>query len=155
MTIVTLQTLVNEYEKYSAGYFDLILIDECHRSTLARMFDDVFADKKPSPTTRHADFVVSGMGPDDSVDGNARIKRFENEPLPQILVSVNMLDTGLDCATVSSEDGRLVTCPPVVEYGREFQARAAEELAGLPEGSIILEMLSDYAVMHDQARACE
>jgi type I restriction enzyme R subunit len=32
VTIVTLQTLVNEYEKYSSGYFDLIIIDECHRS---------------------------------------------------------------------------------------------------------------------------
>jgi hypothetical protein len=59
------------------------------------------------------------------------------------------------CATVSSEDGRLVTCPPVVEYGREFQALAAEELAGLPEGSMIVEMLRDYAVMRDQARVCE
>src|SRR3546814_2697056 len=29
VTIVTLQTLVNEYEKYSSGYFDLIVIDEC------------------------------------------------------------------------------------------------------------------------------
>lgn len=36
------------------------------------------------------------------------------------------------CATVGSEDGRLATCPPAVEYGREFQARAAEELALLP-----------------------
>ena len=32
ITIVTLQTLVNEYEKYSAGYFDMVVIDECHRS---------------------------------------------------------------------------------------------------------------------------
>jgi type I restriction enzyme R subunit len=32
ITIVTLQTLVNEYGNYSAGYFDLIVIDECHRS---------------------------------------------------------------------------------------------------------------------------
>ena len=32
ITIVTLQTLVNEYEKYSSGYFDMIVIDECHRS---------------------------------------------------------------------------------------------------------------------------
>jgi type I restriction enzyme R subunit len=32
VTIVTLQTLVNEYENYSSGYFDLIIIDECHRS---------------------------------------------------------------------------------------------------------------------------
>jgi len=42
----------------------------------------------------------------------------------------------------------------VVEYGRKFQARAAEELALLPEGSIFAEMLSDYAVMREQARAC-
>jgi hypothetical protein len=43
----------------------------------------------------------------------------------------------------------------VVEYGREFQAWAAEELALLPEGSMIAEMLSEYAVMRDQARACQ
>jgi hypothetical protein len=42
----------------------------------------------------------------------------------------------------------------VVEYGREFQARAAEKLALLPEGSMIAQMLADYAVMRDQARAC-
>ena len=58
------------------------------------------------------------------------------------------------CAKVSSEDSRLVTCPPVVEYGRELRARAAEELAGLTEGSVIVEMLSDYGVMRDQARTC-
>lgn len=71
-----------------------------HAETLARMFDDVFVDKKPSPTTRYADFVVSGMGPDDSVDGPAKIKRFKKEEFPQILVSVNMLDTGFDCPEV-------------------------------------------------------
>jgi type I restriction enzyme, R subunit len=71
-----------------------------HAETLARMFDDVFADKKPSPTTRYADFVISGMGPDDSVDGPAKIKRFKKEQFPQILVSVNMLDTGFDCPDV-------------------------------------------------------
>jgi len=71
-----------------------------HAETLARIFDDVFADKKPSPTTRYADFVVSGMGLDDSVDGPAKIKRFKKEEFPQILVSVNMLDTGFDCPEV-------------------------------------------------------
>jgi type I restriction enzyme R subunit len=71
-----------------------------HAETLARMLDDVFADKKPSPTTRYADFVVSGLGPDDTVDGPAKIKRFKKEPFPQILVSVNMLDTGFDCPEV-------------------------------------------------------
>lgn len=71
-----------------------------HAETLARMFDEAFADKKPSPTTRYADFVVSGLGPDDSVDGPAKIKRFKKEEFPQILVSVNMLDTGFDCPEV-------------------------------------------------------
>jgi hypothetical protein len=42
----------------------------------------------------------------------------------------------------------------VVEYGREFQARAAEDLALLPQGSAVAEMLSDYAVMREQARVC-
>lgn len=58
------------------------------------------------------------------------------------------------CATVNSDGGGLGACPPVVDYSRAFQARAAEELALLPEGSAIAEMLSDYAVMRDQARAC-
>ena len=59
------------------------------------------------------------------------------------------------CATVSSDVGRLGACPPVVEYSPEFQARAAEELGLLPEGSAIAVMLSDYAVMREQARACQ
>ncbi|HBG97268.1 MAG TPA: hypothetical protein DDY29_00575 [Rhodobacteraceae bacterium] len=58
------------------------------------------------------------------------------------------------CVTVGSDAGRLGACPPVVEYNREFQARAAKELALLPEGSAIAEMLGDYAVMRDQARGC-
>jgi hypothetical protein len=48
----------------------------------------------------------------------------------------------------------LRACPPVVAYSREFQARAAEELALLPEGSAIEEMMADYVVMREQARAC-
>ena len=32
--------------------------------------------------------------------------------------------------------------------------RAADELNLLPDGSAIAEMLSDYAVMREQARAC-
>jgi hypothetical protein len=39
-----------------------------------------------------------------------------------------------------------------VEYSRDSQARAAEELELLPEGSVIAEMLSDYAVMREQGR---
>jgi len=58
------------------------------------------------------------------------------------------------CATDGSKAGRLAACPPVVEHSREFQARAAEELALLPERSAIEEMLGNYAVMREQARAC-
>ena len=58
------------------------------------------------------------------------------------------------CATVGSEPRVATVCPPVVEYSREFQARAAEELALLPGGSAIVEILADYAVMREQARAC-
>jgi hypothetical protein len=46
------------------------------------------------------------------------------------------------CATGGSDGGGVGACPPVVEYSREFQARAAEELALLPEGSAIAEMLA-------------
>lgn len=58
------------------------------------------------------------------------------------------------CATGNSEVVSPGACPPVVEYSRQFQAWAAEQLALLPEGSAIEEMLSDYAVMRQQARVC-
>ncbi|WP_336244480.1 hypothetical protein [Roseovarius autotrophicus] len=45
-------------------------------------------------------------------------------------------------------------CPPVVEYSTADQARAAEEVETLPEGAVVAAMLSDYAVLRDQARAC-
>ncbi len=46
-------------------------------------------------------------------------------------------------------------CPPVVEYSREFQAWAAEELALLPEGSAAADLLADYAVTREQVRTCQ
>jgi hypothetical protein len=42
----------------------------------------------------------------------------------------------------------------VVEYSRAVQKRAAQEVEGLPEGAAVTGMLSDYAVMRGQARAC-
>ena len=47
-----------------------------------------------------------------------------------------------------------VACPPVVSYRAELQARAAAEVDALPEGSAVADLISDYAVMRDQARAC-
>ncbi len=71
-----------------------------HAETLARLFDEEFAHEKPSPDIRIADYVVSGQGPDDTLDAMSKIRRFKKEPFPRILVSVNMLDTGFDCPSV-------------------------------------------------------
>lgn len=78
----------------------IFAVSKRHAATLAELLDAEFADKKPSSDVRYADYVVSGMGPDDTVDGMTKIKRFKKEPFPQILVSVNMLDTGFDCPEV-------------------------------------------------------
>ena len=71
-----------------------------HAETLAQMFDEHLADLKPHPTTRFADFVVSDVDDGPGPDSSAIIKRFKEERFPQILVSVNMLDTGFDCPEV-------------------------------------------------------
>lgn len=56
------------------------------------------------------------------------------------------------CAVGGSETH--APCPPVVEYSSDDQARAADEVRALPEGAVIVQMLSDYAVLREQARAC-
>ena len=75
-------------------------VNKRHAETLAKLFDAEFAHLKPSPDVRVADYVVSGAAADDTVDGMSKIRRFKKEPFPQILVSVNMLDTGFDCPEV-------------------------------------------------------
>ena len=71
-----------------------------HAETLAEMFDAHFADLKPHPSVRYADFVVSDVGGGPAPDASAIVKRFKEEDHPKILVSVNMLDTGFDCPEV-------------------------------------------------------
>ena len=71
-----------------------------HAETLAEMFDAHFADLKPHPTVRYADFVVSDVGGGPAPDADAIVKRFKDEDYPKIPVSVNMLDTGFDCPEV-------------------------------------------------------
>ena len=73
-----------------------------HAETLAEMFDEHFADKKPHSTVRYADFVVSDVGGGPAPDASAIVKRFKDEDYPKILVSVNMLDTGFDCPEIVS-----------------------------------------------------
>ena len=55
------------------------------------------------------------------------------------------------CATDSSNAS--APCPPVVHYTAADQARAAAEVAVMPEGAVVVRLLSDYAVMREPARA--
>ena len=74
--------------------------------------------------------------------------------MPRLVVLAIATISLTGCATGSSEPRIANVCPPVVEYTREFQARAADEVEVLPDGSAIAEMLADYSVIRDQARAC-
>jgi len=56
---------------------------------------------------------------------------------------------------VGFEPVSVAACPPVVEYSQAEQTRVAEEIAAIPENVAIIGWLADYAVMRDQARACE
>ena len=59
----------------------------------------------------------------------------------------------LSACAMGSFDPR-PTCPPVVEYSVADQDVAAAEIEALPEGAVVIRMLSYYAVLRDQARAC-
>jgi len=84
----------------TCGTTIVLAVTRRHAETLATMLDEHFADLKPHPATRYADFVVSDVGGGPAPDASAIIKRFKEEKYPQILVSVNMLDTGFDCPEV-------------------------------------------------------
>ena len=56
------------------------------------------------------------------------------------------------CTTDNSDPGPI--CPPVVPYSPTEQERAAAEVAAMQKGAVVVRMLSDYAVMREQARAC-
>jgi len=58
------------------------------------------------------------------------------------------------CATGDSE-ALTVVCLPVVPYDQAILDRAADELETLPTDAAVVRMLSDYAVMRAQARACQ
>ncbi len=57
------------------------------------------------------------------------------------------------CAMAGSDTR--APCPPVVDYTSAEQPHAADEVEALPEGAVVVRMLSDYAVLRDQARACQ
>ncbi|WP_256439708.1 MULTISPECIES: hypothetical protein [Paracoccus] len=39
-------------------------------------------------------------------------------------------------------------------YSTAEQTRAAAEVEAMPEGAVLMRMMSDYAVLRDQARSC-
>ncbi len=57
------------------------------------------------------------------------------------------------CAMGGSDS--IAPCPPLVEYPASDLASAAVEVEALPRGAVIVRMLGDYAVLRDQARACQ
>lgn len=71
--------------------------------------------------------------------------------LAALVIAMGLLS---GCATDGFDTSMVTVCPPVVDYSREFQARAAEELELLSEGSAISELLKDYNVLREQVRAC-
>ena len=71
----------------------------------------------------------------------------ERRRLAVLVIATSWL-TG--CGTAGFEANGVAACPPVVEYSREFQARAAEELALLTKGSAVAEMMVDYAVVRER-----
>jgi hypothetical protein len=58
------------------------------------------------------------------------------------------------CATGSSELWGDLVCPPVVDYSREERQRMAKEVEALPEDSILVDWLADYAVLRTQLDDC-
>jgi type I restriction enzyme R subunit len=101
-----------------------------HAETLAQMLDSAYAGAKPSPEIRYADYVVSGMGAEDTVDGMTKIKRFKKEKFPQILVSVNMLDTGFDCPEVMNLVFARFTKSAILY--RQMRGRGTRKFKGKP-----------------------
>jgi type I restriction enzyme R subunit len=113
-------------------------VNKRHAETLAGMFDEAFADRKDSPdpstglgtSVRYADYVVSGMGNDDTLDGLGKIRRFKKEPFPKILVSVNMLDTGFDCPSVVNLVFARFTRSSILY--QQMRGRGTRKLSGKP-----------------------
>lgn len=71
-------------------------------------------------------------------------------PPPAALLIVTLW---LSACAMGGSDAR-APCPPVVDYTAAERARAGDEVEELPEDAVIVRMLSDYAVLLDQARAC-
>lgn len=68
----------------------------------------------------------------------------------QLIALILMLSlTG--CSQVSSND----ICPPVAEYTKAKQVKAANELKGCVKCPDVDDMMIDYGVARDQSRVCQ
>jgi len=70
-------------------------------------------------------------------------------PAAALLIATLLLNA---CTTAGSDVQ--APCTPAVEYSAADQVRAAAEVSTMPEGAMVVRMLSDYAVLRDQVRAC-
>jgi hypothetical protein len=85
------------------------------------------------------------------IDAYACFSRsFKSKP-PAVAPMIAML--WLSACTTAGSDVQ-APCPPAVEYSATDQVRAAAEISGMPEGAMAVRMLSDYADLRDQVRAC-
>jgi len=69
--------------------------------------------------------------------------------LTLLALALNLLTA---CETASSNPA--CVCPPIKEYSREHQEKLATEVKTIPEGSLIIEALRDYAMLRSVLMAC-
>ena len=80
ITVATLQTMIAEYRTLSPGYFDLVIIDECHRSIygkwsgVLRHFDGIQLGLTATPCTADADTLPD---PEDGLFVRDTLRFFE------------------------------------------------------------------------------
>lgn len=80
ITIATLQTMINEYDQLSSGYFDLVITDECHRSIygkwsgVLRHFDGIQLGLTATPCTVKAEDMPD---PEDGLFVRDTLRFFE------------------------------------------------------------------------------
>lgn len=66
------------------------------------------------------------------------------------MVPILLLMSTSACATVVSR-----ACPHLTEYSAQTQLDVADELAKLPDGSLLANvMMPDYGTLRDEVRAC-
>lgn len=78
-------------QKTGPGKAVVFAITKHHAARLAQALNDLHPEHKG----RYAEVITS-----DVADANDLIRRFKQESLPQVAVSVGMLDTGFDCREV-------------------------------------------------------